>query len=357
MTLTINSVALNKALKQLLPAISTNRIIPILDNIHLKGTGGSCDITATNTNITITVNVDCENTEDFEMLLPFKQMLNITSVCSEILTIKSNKVIEVISLKETYKLGKTEDAENYPKQEQVKTLFSFEADSEFLNALQLSKRCVHKEHVFAQYKDVSIDGDESGEVKITSTDLAQMFRYKQDTGNKVNFRTLVDPSFIIAANGLNAATISGSDKFLKLSTPTTTITITLSEQKYPDCDRLFIHEKGNCELSKDDLSDAVNRMMVFDDKLYVLKLDIKKGNTKLTYDNVEMGQHFDTDIKTKNEIDINECYLNGSILKNLLSLIPSDEDTLYLTFINSKENVHINTNNKNLNLIIRPIVY
>lgn len=356
MKFTIDGGALNKALRQLSPAMNQNRILPILDNLLCNVKKNKCLITATNTNLTITVTVACNSSKEFEMLLPFKELLNISSVLSsEPLTIEDSENIMLTSLKEKYKLGKRENVDEFPKQESFEETFSMEIDSAFLSSMQLASKCVSKtlnEYVF---QDVCID-IKNGLGNVISTDKMQLFRYHQKAASDIKFNGLIDTNFIKSLAGLEKGTLIGSSNFLKVEGENVEITGRLSEQKFPDYSIFFKEYKHNCSIEKSDLIEALDRMMIFEKGLgiYLCKITFKKGKMVLNFNDVDLDRDFETEINATHSVDFDSVFFNAFHLKNLLSLLP-DSNEINLSFIDAKQIVHIDSNDSNINAVIIPI--
>jgi DNA polymerase III sliding clamp (beta) subunit (PCNA family) len=356
MKLIIDSAALNKALKIISPAIKANSVIHLTQSVLVDVQKSECLITAIDLGLTITQKVNCESVEKFKAVLPFLELRNIVSVLpTQPITIEvSDKLIEVRTNEKSWKLGKSEDVKNFPNIPMFEPQFEFDADSEFLYHLQLATNCTSKDTNQIHFTNVCIELKDSC-VKLLSTDGLQLFQYERNF-KKGEKQMCVDIGFIKALKAIESGKLESGGNFLKVSTDETTIIGILSEQKFPDTAMFFQPYEHNCSIIRSALLTAINELMVFKSDLYMVVLNFeKKDKISIKFNDYDFEQSFETEIDAVHSVDIKQIAFNGTILKNLLTLIPDTEE-IKLSITNEKALVHLDPfENKDLKLIILPM--
>lgn len=352
MKFTIDSGALNKALKKLSPAAPANAIIPVLENVHcsIKKDGTAC-LTTSNTHLTISTKVKCSKGEEFDAILPFKPLLNISGVLSEPIDILIEKDVTVKSSKEKFRLGVSDDAKNYPNPVEVESIFSVEIDEEFIYYMQQATKCVLTDKNNYDFKNYVCIYALNKELNVVATDSAQIMRFKKEIESSDKFECLVDSEFIKAMVGNGGGTLYFNEKNVVFDTGETKVTSILSEQKSPNYSLLFKPQVANCVVGKKDLIFALDKMMALNSFLYIISISFEDGKMIINFNDDAFNKGFETNIAATHSVNCEPINLNAALLKNILSIYP---DTEFLNFtINSHASpVLLNTEEQDLNLTL-----
>lgn len=118
MRLTIESKKLLRGLEVVKSVVTSNKFMPICDNVLIRSDKDCIALIATNLNHSIITQVPCEVRGKINALIPFMDIYNICkgmpdqSVCIEF-----GEKIKVTSLNGTYNIGGIDDIEEFPKVE------------------------------------------------------------------------------------------------------------------------------------------------------------------------------------------------------------------------------------------------
>jgi DNA polymerase III sliding clamp (beta) subunit (PCNA family) len=355
MKLVINSTALNKALKEVQPAIASNVAFPALENIKVSIVGKDCFITGTNINLTITTKTVCESDGDFDVLLPFKKLLNISgSVVGIPMSIVISKNIQVSCLDRNWELGKPDELEVFPNINSFEETFSIDADEELLYHLKLSLNCVGKDRDNYIWHDVFFELNK-GIATIVSTDRMQLLKYSQKVNSKKSFKCTIEQSIIKVLSPLKEATLSASEKHFRVISGDIVITGSLSENKAPNYDLFFPEYKHNCTIDRNELISELNGILIYDNVWHGVLFTFGENEIKLNYTNPDTEEQYTGRVTANHTVGFGKIFFNCSMLKNLLSLMPSS-NTVNLFFEEETKPVHIDEPDTNLNLLLIPLV-
>ncbi len=353
MKFTVDSHLLNAALRLLTPALSSNSIMPILDNVHCEIKSNKLFLTVTNLNTTITSNVKCEASKDFDMLLPFKQVLKITSeLGAQPIIIDDSETLTLTGIEDKYKLGKREDVINFPIRPTVEEKLCFDIDADVLDLFQLSKNFLLKDSNGLRYTDIYFRVDK-GELNIVTTDGFQVFKGSETIDNIPDYSAVINANFINSIKGVRSGKITADEKCFTFKNDTISISCGLTEEKVLPYWLYFKEHDYNCKISKSHLLSAINKLMVFDNSFYWVNLHFSEAGITIKYANNDTEENYETLIPCTHSVDFEKITFNAAQLKNVISAIPDEEINIY--FPDAKNVTNIDSKEINLSLVISPI--
>jgi hypothetical protein len=261
--------------------------------------------------------------------------------------------INIKSGNRKYKLGISDDASLFPKDEGFEALFSMQVDKEFLNGLQQSNKCTLKgnnEYDFKKF--VCIDATE-GEINIVSTDNTCLFRYKEDYNGEEKIKTLIDPDFIKATFGLSNGTISISEKFIKLETLETTVIGRIGEQKFPNYDVFYPKYKSNCTVNKDEFINALSSILVFGTENKGCYLNFEKNKIRFELKDDALNRGSESEIECIHSVGFEKIKVSTNTLRNMMSVLP-DAEEMNMYFEAIEKPIHIDIKEKGVHHLVMP---
>lgn len=351
----INSSVLNKALKVVGAAIETNTLLPILANVHCSVRDNKITLMATNTKLTIVTEVACEHKEEVVFLFPYKEGTAITgSLANQPIMLIIGKDITIETDKEHFRLGAAEAIATFPQKKELESTFKIDGDNEFLYAMKSALKCVDAGELTVITDNVCIDIRDKL-VSVVATDKHVLYRYKKKTEEKTRFSGMVDDKFIRAISHFESAEIYGNEEYIVAKSGDTEVITRQAEGKYVDYMMLFGEYELNCTVSPKDLIAAMNSILSFENKFYhACILEFAEGRILIRYDDADTNKHYDTEIKAEHKVETEKICLNAAFLKKMMSMV-SHEEVIKMSVAGVNRIVHIDTEDKNTNLIINPI--
>lgn len=354
----VDSAALNKALKTVAPAVEVNTVLPILKSVKLDVNKNVLNVTASNIGLTVSVVLECETGEKkpFSVILGHKEIFNITSViAAQPLTIEVNDgQILTSSLGEKYKMGKSEDTDTFPALPEFEELISIEAEPRLLEAIQLAKNtCAPTvkgaDIVFTEVL-LHIEG---GHTKVVSTDKEVFYKYSENNKTKTNYQGLLSQEFIRSINGLENVTFSGGERFISAKSKNTTVVGRMIDMKFPQYENFFQDYSYNATINKKMLLSAIEKAMVYDDRIYELNFYFdKKDRIDIQFLDYVLERNAESYIETKHSVKPPKGFIpfGGLSLKKGLALLPDGD-----VKISFAENIcHFDSEDDTTKVIVMP---
>lgn len=282
MKFTVECSQLNRALKTISPAIKSNVVIPILESFKIVRSGGKSKIYATDLHLSIIVDFDTEAKEDFEVIIPFRTLFNISNNHKhKPATIEVDKGgVNVIIDGKKFGLGGYEKPENFPTITDIQdNTEAIELNNEMLYKLQSATSCVHLDQA-GLYKDVGVRV-QKGVIDFASTDKFLLYKYSEKIENKkVNAVASVTTSFIKSIQGIEYGTLFIDNKSVKLQSIGATFIGRQTDEKFPwsAVDGIVPDFEANCSVAKKDLMEAINDILSYGTALPIADFIFTKSN-------------------------------------------------------------------------------
>lgn len=230
----IDSKLLNLALKRVAPAIgSNNSVMPILNYALIENN----KIRATNLNLTYVEDLASNNER---ILLPHKEAMDITTLIDDdIEIIQDDKQVTIKHGKNEFELGKPADIKDFPALPLFSPKVTFNADTEFMNAIKAASKFVLPAGAHATLCNICVNVLPD-RIEIAGSDAFSFYLYTLSTGMvnqpiQANFL----PNFARAVNDFSSFEVTIDDKFIAVNDSVTKIVMRLSDVKYPNYSQFF----------------------------------------------------------------------------------------------------------------------
>lgn len=338
--LIIDSAALRKALQKLKPAINPRNVLPVLECVLLKVKKGKLTICATDTQLTIIHEMDCEAQKGFEMLLPYNELSNICAAlptCPLLIEQKDDLSTTISGEgKDIFKLGKMPDVINYLSLPDFSQEHSVQVDFNFFSALKQAAKTILDDKNEYVLSCVLIDflGQH---MKIVSTDKCQMFVQQLPLTSAITRQNCIYPEFIRAVAEVNEGELQVNEKFVCLKTDTTTYIGTCNDMRYIKYS-MVLKELGNdfYKVSKKDLAAATEKILAVPSSVYKTTMNIAGPQVELSFVDADMEREAITSISTiDNALEPASFCMDIKRLKSLLSQLPTETEYIRMWIPNS----------------------
>lgn len=276
MKLIVSSSTLLKNIQKVSGVISTNTVLPILEDFLFDINGGNLTVSATDLETSISITFEVDATEDFKIAIPAKILMSILKELPEQpVTISFDEntfAVELTSDNGNYKLS-GENGEDFPK-------IPIEEDVQELNVPAYILSTGITKSIFAVSSDelrpamngVLIQINEDG-VTFVATDAHKLVKF-----NRKDITSDVPGSFIIPKKALNQlkAVVPNNDTMVSLrynkdnvffNIGNVYLACRLIDQRFPDYNTVIPKENPNLlVISREDLLSSLRRTTIFSNK-------------------------------------------------------------------------------------------
>lgn len=333
----IKSKEILSALKNVSPAVGTNKIIPICEYIKIEAHGKDATVTATNLSLTCSSKFELIENSNDTILVPFEELEKICSLTDEIEIDKNLK----ISFGGEYQiLGIPEDIKNFPSIPTFENDYSFEVDGEFFFSLSQAMKSISTDSLNSLY-NVFLENDEDG-LSIFSYGNNILYIDRKEQKSKEIFGAAIPPDFIKASRLMQDATISISGSKIKADTGYYSVICTLSDCRRLGYKRVYDRDRSpNCTVNRNDLILAIQKREALKTTtaFHQINIDIEKDKMTIANSDKELKREGKSFCSCDNTSDVSQIIFNSSVLKNAISQTTSE--TLNIKFIKSSEAIII----------------
>lgn len=283
-------------------------------------------LTATNLNITICYEMECESAKTFKLLLPFAELLNITKVLGDIPVeiTNENSSINLQAGFDVFKLGKSDDPVNYPKLDEFTDELEFEATPDFFWSMQQAgmMRLEDKNEMVFNNICVKVKGET---IDVVGTDKNRLFLQTFPIKTGKLSESLVDGEFLKALKNVQAAKVKISDKFFCVEADDVTMYVKLTDQKYAKYE-MVTSTLGeiNCTVPKDELKTALNKILVYKSAHHTTLFSFSKDKISLSFNDADFSREVKTEVIAEHTVEIECISLNAALVLSILNLLPDD---------------------------------
>ncbi|MCO5231315.1 MAG: DNA polymerase III subunit beta [Chitinophagales bacterium] len=276
MKLIVSSSTLLKNIQKVSGVISTNTVLPILEDFLFDINGGNLSVSATDLETSISITFEVDATEDFKIAIPAKILMSILKELPEQpVTISFDEntfAVELTSDNGNYKLS-GENGDDFPK-------IPIEEDVQELNVPAYVLSTGITKSIFAVSSDelrpamngVLIQINEDG-LTFVATDAHKLVKF-----NRKDITSDVSGSFIIPKKALNQlkAVVPNNDTMVSLrynkdnvffNIGNVYLACRLIDQRFPDYNTVIPKENPNLlVISREDLLSSLRRTTIFSNK-------------------------------------------------------------------------------------------
>lgn len=341
MRFVVSAGQLLKNLQKINGVISTNTVLPILEDFLFDIDKNQLSITATDLDTTMTVAMDVDSKEKFKVAIPAKILLDSLKALPEqpitIAVDETTNAIELTTDNGKYKLS-GESSADYPKEPVTEDV------EEVILAASILSKGVNKT-LFAVSNDelrpamtgVFIQLNENG-ITFVATDAHKLVKYNRaDVSGG-------DVSFIVPKKALNLlkATVPNNDTPVSVQYNKSNAFFTfdniklicrLIDAKYPDYNAVIPKENPNLlSVNKDDFFSSLRRTSIFSNKT-THQVVLRMSGSELTVSAQDLDFSNEANEKLTCDYKGNEMEIgfNARFLLEMLSAVDSPEINIELS--------------------------
>ncbi|GJQ31348.1 MAG: DNA polymerase III subunit beta [Ignavibacteriaceae bacterium] len=300
MQFTINSIAFDKLITKVLPAVPLRTPMPILENILVEFGNGELTLTANDHEVAISVkdNVTCEGSARFivkgKLLSDFVKSLGDTLIR---VVIEDQKIVMKTDMGH-YNFNYA-SPENFPGFKSIETDKVLDIDAKILKkALQAASFAVSKDSARVAMTGVLIDMREDG-THFVATDAHKLVKYSATAVKHDEPTAIVVPGKTVnilvklLEDGNVAFKYTSGGMFVESGT--TKMVSRLIEHKFPEYNAVIPQDGPNkLTISKAPFVSATRRMMLLSNKNFQLvKMALDKDGIQLNTEDQESGSKAD----------------------------------------------------------------
>lgn len=338
----ISSALLLKNLQKVSGVISSNTVLPILEDFLFVIENGKLSVTATDLDTTMSVVMDVESKENFKIAIPAKILLDSLKVLPEqpitISVDENTNAIEITTDNGKYKLS-GEHSDDFPKEPVEDEITEVLIPSNVLsNGIQKTLFAVSTDELRIAMTGVFFTINEEG-LTLVATDAHKLVKF-----NRNDIATPEENSFIVPRKALNLlkAIVANNDTTVNLKFNKSNAFFTfdnaklicrLIDAKYPDYSAVIPKDNPNVlTINKDDLHAALKRTSIFSNKT-THQVILKLGGSELTVSAQDLDFSNEASEKLICEYEGNEMEIgfNAKFLIEMLGTLDASDITLELS--------------------------
>lgn len=341
MRFVVSSAQLLKNLQKISGVISTNTVLPILEDFLFDIQKNSLTITATDLDTTMSVSMDIESKESFKVAIPARILLDSLKALPEqpitIAVDETTNGIEMTTDNGKYKLS-GENSADFPKEPVADGVEEVRLASSILNkGVTKTLFAVSNDELRPAMTGVFFQLDSNG-ITFVATDAHKLVKYNQGDVKGGN------ASFIVPKKALNLlkAVVPNNDtevlvQFNKsnafFSFDNIQLICRLIDAKYPDYNAVIPKENPNLlTISKDDFYASLRRTSIFSNKT-THQVVLKMAGSELTVSAQDLDFSNEASEKLSCEYQGNpmEIGFNAKFLLEMLGALDSSEINIELS--------------------------
>ncbi|KAB2908809.1 MAG: DNA polymerase III subunit beta [Ignavibacteriaceae bacterium] len=325
MQFTINSIAFDKLITKVLPAVPLRTPMPILENILIEFGDGELTLTANDHEVAISAkdNVTCDGSARFivkgKLLSEFVKSLGDTLVRF----IVENEKIVAKTDSGHYDFNYA-SPDNFPEFKEIPTEKTLEIDAKVLKtALQLTSFAISKDSARIAMTGVLIDMRENG-THFVSTDAHKLVKYSATAIKHEEPVSIVVPGKTVnilqklLEDGVVYLRYTAGGMFVESGS--TKLVSRLIEHKFPDYVAVIPAENPNkLTISRAPFLSATRRMILMSNKNFQLvKVSLQPDKIELNTEDQESGSRADESIQANY---LGEPFTIGFKTENLFEIL------------------------------------
>ncbi len=341
MRFVVSSAQLLKNLQKISGVISTNTVLPILEDFLFDIQKNSLTITATDLDTTMSVSMDIESKESFKVAIPARILLDSLKALPEqpitIAVDETTNGIEITTDNGKYKLS-GENSADFPKEPVADGVEEVKLASSILNkGVTKTLFAVSNDELRPAMTGVYFQLDSNG-ITFVATDAHKLVKYNQGDVKGAN------ATFIVPKKALNLlkAVVPNNDTEVSVqynksnaffSFDNIQLICRLIDAKYPDYNAVIPKENPNLlTISKDDFYASLRRTSIFSNKT-THQVVLKMAGSELTVSAQDLD--FSNEASEKLSCDYQgnpmEIGFNAKFLLEMLGALDSSDINIELS--------------------------
>ncbi|MCO5248578.1 MAG: DNA polymerase III subunit beta [Chitinophagales bacterium] len=342
MKLIVSSGALLKNLQNISGIISTNTVLPILEDFHFDIQDGILVATATDLETSVSTKFPVEATENFKIAIPAKTLMNILKELPEqpvtISIDETNYAIELTTDNGKYKLA-GENADDFPKLPELVDMKTVKIPSEVLhNGIYYTIFATSNDELRPAMGGVFTELGSNG-ITFVATDAHKLVKYGRKDIEVENSGSFIFPKKAlnllksVIPNSNEEITISYSTRNACVEIGTTMLICRLIEHKFPEYNNVIpINNPNLLTINRGDLFSALRRVIIFSNKTTNQVVFKIVGNTlEINAQDLDFSNEAVEQLPCEYAGEDMEIGFNSKFLIEMLNVISDDEVKLELS--------------------------
>ena len=359
----VNSSYLLKQLNAINGVITTNPVVPILENFLFEISGGTLTITASDLQTSMMTELEVESKEEGSIAMPAKILLetlrNLPEQPVNFTIEESSYSIEISSDNGRYKLS-GENATDFPRVPSVSDGYSVNIPSEVLGmAISNTIYATSNDELRPSMTGVFLKLDETN-TTFVATDSHRLIRYR-----RVDITSDMAHSMIIPRKALT---------LLKATLPTEGTSVTMEfntsnaffdfnkvkmicrliDERYPDYENVIpADNENNITISKAELLSSLKRIAIYANKTtHQVRLKITGSELMISSEDLDFSNEANERLVCEHDGEDIEIGFNAKFLIEMLGNISSDQITFKLSAPNRAGLIEPSNKNENEDILM-----
>lgn len=338
----VSTSELSKNLSHISGVISSNSVLPILENFLFDIKEGNMKIIATDMEITMTTSVNVECKEEGKVAIPARILLDTLKTLPEqpitFSVDESNYAIEIKSATGKYKLA-GENPNDFPKLPVLEDVSEVNLSSEILGrAISNTAFATSSDELRPAMTGVFFQMEEN-HINFVATDASKLVKYsRKDVSIDAAASFIMPKKALLLVKGSlpsqdTSVNIAFNNTNAFFSFNNTQLICRLVDAKYPDYNAVIPAENNNIlELNRVDFLNALKRVSIFSNKTtYQCILNISTSELKVSSQDLDFSNEaYERMACNYNGTDL-EIAFNTRFLIEMLSIIHTEEVHLELS--------------------------
>ncbi|MEP1032815.1 DNA polymerase III subunit beta [Ekhidna sp.] len=338
----VSSSYLLKQLSAINGVITTNPVVPILENFLFEISDGNLTVTASDLQTSMITELQVEAKEDGSIAIPAKILLETLRNLPEqpvTFSIDSNTYsIEINSDNGRYKLA-GENATDFPKIPTVSDGYSVNISSEVLGkAINNTIFATSNDELRPAMTGVFVKLDETN-TTFVATDSHRLIRYRRvdvvaDMGHSMiiprKALTLLKTTLPSELTNVNVE-FNASNAFFNFNQ--VKMICRLIDERFPDYENVIpLDNNNNVVVKKDELLSSLKRIAIYANKTtHQVRLKITGSELMISAEDLDFSNEANERLSCEHDGEDLEIGFNAKFLVEMLSNIDSDDITLKLS--------------------------
>ncbi len=338
----VNSAYLLKQLSNINGVITTNPVVPILENFLFELDKGSLTVTASDLQTSIITELQVESKEKGSIAVPARILLDtLKNLPEQPVTFsidESTYSIEIISDNGRYKLS-GENATDFPKVPSVSNDFSAEISTEVLSrAINNTIFATSSDELRPAMTGVYVNlGDKN--TTFVATDGHRLVRYRRTDVKSDNGNTIIIPrkalnllkATLPSENSEVSVNFNMSNAFFKFGN--IKMICRLIDERFPDYDNVIPAVNNiTMTIERNDLLGAMKRISIYANKTtHQVRLKITGSELQISAEDLDFSNEANERLSCEHDGEDIEIGFNAKFLIEMLTNLDSDKIKLTMS--------------------------
>lgn len=324
-TLVIDQQRLKEVIANLAPAAKSSKLLAALECVLVNVKKAKASFTATDLNVTIQCNVTVTCEEEFDALIPYHMLKDVTAIAAgNIAIVMEEKCIKLVHANDEIKLPLL-DVSEFPKVPSIPKKNTVKLGKEFSEALQMASLTVSKDEgknpVFTL---VCLDLFKN-KLNIVSSDTFCIYKQTLEAEHELEQQILLPPIACSSIKGVEV-TLSFNDKHAAFESNAMTVIVLRGEGKYAPYDKVIGKPTYNLHLKHADLTAALHLCALSNNKDRETSISPEAKEVTLNSDFQDKGSYARTSITAEYTGDVKSISVNCDQMLRSLKQIGAGED-------------------------------